>query len=192
MNPTPTATLSRRLAGAGVAATLVLALAACGDDDTDTTGDDSSDETAELRVTDAWARSSAQGQTRGAAYMTIHSGDEDDRLTGASVPETVASATEIHETVPTDETASDDDMDGGETGDDEADDMGDGDMETMTMQEVEALDIPAGDSVPFEPGGYHVMLLDLAEPLQSGDEIEIELDFEIAGTHTVTADVRDG
>lgn len=62
---------------------------------------------------------------------------------------------------------------------------------TMTMQEVARVEVPAGDTVAFEPGGYHVMLLDLAEPLVAGDTFEMDLTFEKAGTVTVEVEVRD-
>lgn len=214
MHLTRTTTHARRwlaLVAAGLATTLAFTLAACGDDDGDTTS--ATDEPAELRVTDVWARSSAEGQTNGAAYMVIHGGSEDDRLVAASVPETVAATAEIHETVPADDADGMGDMgddtgepDGDMAGDDAGpgagdmggDDMGDGmggDTDdgtgTMTMREIEALDIPALDTVKLEPGGYHVMLLDLVEPLEAGDEFDIVLEFEVAGTRTVTAEVRD-
>jgi copper(I)-binding protein len=61
----------------------------------------------------------------------------------------------------------------------------------MTMRPVERIDVPAGETVALEPGGYHVMLLDLAAPLEVGATVEVTLTFESAGTQVVTADVRD-
>ena len=71
-------------------------------------------------------------------------------------------------------------------GDDMSGDMGDG---AMTMQEVESIPLPAGETVKLEPGGYHIMLLDLAEPLEEGMEFELTLTFEQAGELTVTVTV---
>jgi copper(I)-binding protein len=62
----------------------------------------------------------------------------------------------------------------------------------MAMQPVERIDIPAGGTVKLEPGGYHVMLIDLTGDLVVGEEIEITLEFEGAGEVKVTAEVREG
>lgn len=130
-------------------------------------------------IEDAWARPSPMGEmghdmgqgmqgtmapTRGAAYMVIrNTGTEDDALIGASSD--VAMATEVHETY----------MEG----------------DTMMMRRVERIDIPAGGEVTLEPGGYHVMFIDLKEPLQAGTTIEITLEFERAGEVPVQAEVRE-
>ena len=45
----------------------------------------------------------------------------------------------------------------------------------MTMQQVDSVDIPAGGSVAFEPGGLHVMLLDLPDPLEIGETFDLTL-----------------
>lgn len=157
-----------------------LALVACG------SGDDGA-----ISVDGAWARTSAAGQTTGAVYFDLTT-PEDDRLITASVPASVAAAAEIHEVVPADmsgDDMSDDDMSEGEM--DMGDDMSDGEM-AMTMQElVDGLALAAGETVTFEPGGYHVMLLDIVEPLEAGDEIELTLVFESAADLTVTVEVAD-
>jgi copper(I)-binding protein len=61
----------------------------------------------------------------------------------------------------------------------------------MTMQEVDRVDLPAGTAVALQPGGYHIMLLGLAEPLTLGETIEVTLQFENAGEQTVEVPVRD-
>ena len=61
----------------------------------------------------------------------------------------------------------------------------------MTMHQVSAVELPAGEAVVFEPGGLHVMLVDLAGPLESGSSFELTLTFAIAAPKTVTVDVRD-
>ena len=62
----------------------------------------------------------------------------------------------------------------------------------MSMQEVTAVDVPAGGTVMLEPGGYHVMLMQLAEPLVTGATFEVTLSFENAGDMTVSVEVREG
>ena len=61
----------------------------------------------------------------------------------------------------------------------------------MTMQEVESVPVPAGGTVSFEPGGYHVMLIELvARRSRSGQTVPVTLTFAEAGTIEVTATVR--
>jgi copper(I)-binding protein len=167
-----------------------LALAACGSDDSG------------IAIEGAWARTSAEGQTTGAVYFDI-TADEADRLVAVSVPTSVAAEAQIHEVVMA-EQSDDGEMDmGDDMSDDMGDDMGDdmsdegemdmGDMDPqMRMQQlVDGLPLPAGETVTLEPGGYHIMLLDLAEPLEVGDEIEVTLDFENADDMNMTVEVAE-
>jgi hypothetical protein len=62
----------------------------------------------------------------------------------------------------------------------------------MEMVPVERIEVPAGGATPLEPGGYHVMMLDLSEPLTDGAVIELTLTFEQAGEIVVDAVVGDG
>jgi copper(I)-binding protein len=55
------------------------------------------------------------------------------------------------------------------------------DSGVATMEPVKALDIPAGDTVLLEPGGYHVMFLGLTSVLAEGDMLPATLTFEKAG-----------
>jgi copper(I)-binding protein len=59
----------------------------------------------------------------------------------------------------------------------------------MKMEHVEALDIPADGMLEMKPGGYHIMLMGLTQPLKEGDEIEITLTFEKAGEVKLKAKV---
>ena len=45
----------------------------------------------------------------------------------------------------------------------------------MTMQEVAAIRLPAGRAVDLKSGGYHVMLMGLAAPLETGATIRLTL-----------------
>lgn len=114
-----------------------------------------------IEVSDAWARSPMEDV--GAVYFTVsNAGDAADALVAVAVE--VAQRAEIHETV----------MEGGEA----------------QMQPVGSVEIPAGGEMAFEPGGYHVMLFDLVEPLVEGDTISLTLTFEEAGEVQVDAEVR--
>lgn len=163
--------MKHRLAILPIAA---LVVAACGSDD------------GGVEIDGAWARATAAGQTAGAVYLEI-TADDADRLVGASVPASVAATAEIHEVVMADG-SEDDGMDmGGDTteGSEAAEPQ-------MRMQElVDGLALPAGETVTFEPGGYHIMLLDLAAPLAAGDEIELTLDLETADDVTLTVAVAE-
>jgi copper(I)-binding protein len=166
----------------GALAVATLALVGCGDDAADTTTTAAS--ASEVAVSDVWARpvEDLTATDSSAIYMVITGGEEADELVSASVPADVAGTVELHETVA----ASDDSaMDGEEPMEGE---MGGG---MMTMQQVQSVEVPADGTVALEPGGYHVMLLDVTKELVPGDTIEVTLTFERAGEITATADVRE-
>lgn len=50
-----------------------------------------------------------------------------------------------------------------------------------SMSPVEALEIPAGDTVLLEPGGYHIMFMGLTGRFSEGDMLPVTLTFEKAG-----------
>lgn len=168
----------RPLRTTAVLAALALSAAACGSDDS-----------AAVEIDGAWARTSPMAAEAGVAYFQISS-EEADVLIGASVDASVAGTVEIHETqmmeMMDDEAMDDmDDMDEMEMEDDV--DMGD----VMQMAEVGSIDLPAGETISLEPGGLHIMMLDLTEPLESGDTFELTLDFETAEDQVVTVAVGD-
>lgn len=103
-------------------------------------------------ISNAWARASAGAATTGAAYFTITDSVSADRLTGASTP--VAGRAELHETR-------------NENG-------------VMQMRAVPALALEPGKPLTLAPGGYHVMLMDLKKPLQTGESFPLTLTFEKA------------
>ncbi len=116
-----------------------------------------------LTVTGAWARPAAAGG-ESAAYFTIANPTATaDAL--LSVSTDVAESASVHQTS-----------------------MDSGGM--MGMQPVASLAVPAGGSVAFAPGGYHVMLTNLKSALKAGDQVHLTLTFQNAGAVTVTADVR--
>ncbi len=124
----------------------------------------------------------------------------------------MAGKTEIHETVG--ESGMEGEMDPGTTMEggiavepaEDGDDMDSESMEgtegatgddsempdaMMGMRELEdGLELPAGEEVSLEPGGYHVMLLELKEPIAEGDTISVTLKFENAGEVEVEAEAR--
>lgn len=124
----------------------------------------------DLTVGDGWARASASMQNAGAGYMMIAGGDSGDQLVGVSVDSSVAAMAELHETSMI---------------------MSDDGTDMMSMQMISSISIPANGEVALEPGGYHVMMMNLTEPLVVGSEFVITLTFENAGDIDITVEVRD-
>lgn len=171
---------TRHLGAVGVALTLALGLAACGDSDGTSGTTTSLAPTAEVEIAGAWARTSPAETTKGVVYLEItNTGDLDDALIAGAVDPAVAARVELHETV----------VAGGNLGDETPTTGMGGEM--MEMREVDQIAIPAGATVSLEPGGLHIMLIDLAAPLEAGTTVEVTLTFEEAGDEVVTAEVRD-
>lgn len=116
---------------------------------------------AQLEINNAWARATPGKAENGAAYVTIQSPTVD-RLVSASSP--VAKKAELH-------TMS---MQG----------------VVMKMRPIAGLDIPPGQPVTLKPGGEHIMLMGLNQPLHDGQSFPLTLDFEKAGPRTVAVTVE--
>jgi len=117
-----------------------------------------------IALTDPWSRETAEGQNAGGAFMTIaNTGTAADRLTGGSSP--VAGRVEIHTMIM--------------------------ENDVMRMRQLEdGLEIPAGGEVTLKPGSFHVMLMDLKQPLKAGDKVPLTLTFAGAGTVETELEVR--
>lgn len=57
----------------------------------------------------------------------------------------------------------------------------------MQMAPVLGIAIPAGQTVALKPGGRHVMLIGLTQPLKSGDKVPLILSFKNSGSVQVIA-----
>ena len=128
-------------------------------------------------ITKVWARTSPMETSLGAVYMTISSKDGDE-LTDVSVDSSIAAMAQIHEMVMA-------------TADTSMSMTSDAPTGEMVMQEVDSVVIDAGGSVDLMPGGYHIMLMELAAPLELGAKFDVTLTFATAGKITVVAEVRD-
>lgn len=181
-----------------------LALAACGDD-TDEAAESTApaaaattvaggEATAALTVEGAWARTSPMMASAGAAYMTLTSAT-DDAVVGASVDASVAGTVELHETKMADMDMGDmtgTTMEGDMTATTMAGEMTDTSMApAMEMVPVDEIALPAGEAVALAPGGLHIMLLDLAAPLEVGTTIQITLELASGATQVVDVPVLD-
>jgi copper(I)-binding protein len=100
----------------------------------------------DIEVTGAWARATLPAQKVAGVFMEIRSA-AGAKLVGVESP--AAGSAEVHE-------------------------MRNEDM-VMRMRKVDALDLPAGKVVKLAPGGYHVMLFDLRQPLAPGDKVKLTL-----------------
>lgn len=117
---------------------------------------------ASIEVREPFARASIGQADTGVVYLIIHNrSDAADRLVAASSP--AAERAELH-THRLDGTV-------------------------MRMRQVEAVEIAAGETVSFEPGGLHIMLRGLTAPLREGDSFTLTLRFEASGATTVEVPV---
>lgn len=116
-----------------------------------------------LKVEKPFARATAPGAAVGGGYATIvNTGSAADRLVGASSP--AAARMEVHEMK----------MEGS----------------VMKMREVKGIDVPAGGKIELKPGGYHLMFMELKQPLKEGSKVPVTLKFEKAGEVKVELDVQ--
>ena len=117
----------------------------------------------DLVIVDPYARPTPPEAPVTGGYLAIrNNGSEEDRLVGGTAP--FAGKIEIHEMK----------MDG----------------DVMQMREVEGgLVIPAGGEVTLQPGGLHIMFMQLREKMTEGDRHSVTLEFEQAGSVTVEFDI---
>lgn len=114
-----------------------------------------------ISLSQPWARATPAGARVGAAYMTIVSTGAADALLAASTPK--AGRSELHNHI----------MKG----------------DVMEMRKVDRIDVPAAGKAELKPSGYHLMLMELKEPLVAGETLKIELTFDKAGKMTVDVPV---
>ena len=109
-----------------------------------------------IEIGNPWSRATPKGAKVAAGYLVIkNNGTDPDRLVGGTSP--AAGKVEVHEMS----------MDKG----------------VMKMRPVSGgLEIKPGETVELEPGGYHVMFVDLKAPLKVGERVKVTLNFAKAGT----------
>ena len=61
----------------------------------------------------------------------------------------------------------------------------------MKMRQVPAIEIKAGGETQLQPGGLHIMLIELKAPMREGDNIAITLGFDDGSSKQVDAKVAD-
>lgn len=59
------------------------------------------------------------------------------------------------------------------------------------MRQVAQIALPAGQTVSLQPGGLHIMLLDLKAPLKADEQVALTLILSDGSRHPVTAIARE-
>lgn len=113
-----------------------------------------------VTVKDAWIRGTVPGQNATGAFMELSS-KTNARLVGVTTP--LTKNAEVHNMKV-------------ENG-------------VMKMSPAAGIDVPAGRTVKLAPGGYHVMLMNLQQPLNPGDKVPLQLTFELADKKRETVDL---
>ena len=112
-----------------------------------------------------WSRELPPVAPNGAAYLRIENdGERAARIVSAHSP--IAGRVEIHAH----------EMDAG----------------VMKMRHLRSIEVPAQGAVSFEPGGLHLMLIGLKEPLVAGKGFPLTLVFQEAGEIEVTVEITTG
>ena len=148
-----------------VALTLIATSCGSSTSSTDTVAPDTTVAVTETTFTvdGAWARTSPMESTVGVVYMNI-TPSADDALVGASVDMEIAKMTQVHETTTS--------ADG-----------------SMGMQEIASIPMTAGTPLALVSGGFHIMLMELAKPLETGTSVAVTLTFESGATTIVDVPV---
>lgn len=118
----------------------------------------------DIVIAGAFSRATLPNAPVGGGFLTLtNKGTTDDRLIAAASP--VAGVMQLHEMK----------MEG----------------DVMKMAELpNGIPVPAGQTVTLEPGGLHLMFMELKEPLVEGTQVPVTLTFEKAGTVEVLLDVQ--
>lgn len=115
-----------------------------------------------LTVNQPWSRATPPGAPTGVAYLEIVNKGPADTL--LRIESAVAREVQMHTSY----------SEGG----------------MMRMRHVKSLEIPAQGRVQFQPGGLHLMLMGLQQPLKEGERIELTLVFQHAAPVRVEAVVQ--
>lgn len=118
----------------------------------------------DLTIVSPWTRATPGGAKIAGGYLKItNNGAAADRFVGATSE--AADRVEVHEMS-----------------------MSDGVMKMRPLPN--GLEIKPGETVEFKSGGYHLMFMDLKQPLKQGDVLKAKLQFEKAGTVGVNFNVN--
>lgn len=118
---------------------------------------------ADVEVSNAWVKETIPGTENGAGYFTLtNQSNEPALLVGASTE--AARAVEVHQHVL---------IEG-----------------MMRMRRIPELVIGSGQTIVFQPGGYHLMVFGVKSPFIVGGQVEFTLHFADGDQKTIQADIR--
>jgi copper(I)-binding protein len=118
---------------------------------------------AEVQAQDGYVRAVPPGHSISAAYLTLHNNSASPVQLDSARTDS-AGTTELHQTRQ---------QDG-----------------VMRMRAAQQMEIPAGAEYRLQPGGDHLMLIDLTQPLNAGDEVSLQLNFSDGQQLQLTLPVR--
>jgi len=104
---------------------------------------------AQVRAENPWVRATVPGQMATGGFVELTSTRD---ATLVKVESPVAATVEVH-----------------------GSEMKNG---VMTMRAAPNLPLPAGKQVKLAPGGFHIMLMDLKQAVNTGDSVPLKLTFE--------------
>jgi len=117
-----------------------------------------------LKIDHPFARATPPGAKVAGVFVAVeNTGSQSDRLLSVSTP--MAGVAELHQMS----------VDAG----------------VMRMRGVAALEVRPGETLQLKPGGYHVMLSELRQPLKIGDKFPLTLKFQNAGPVEVSVWVEE-
>ncbi|MDX1706432.1 copper chaperone PCu(A)C [Pseudidiomarina sp.] len=123
----------------------------------------SSVQAADIEVSNAWVKETIPGTENGAGYFTLtNQSNKPAILIGAKTD--AARAVEVHQHVLTEG--------------------------MMRMRRVPELTIAGGQTIVFQPGGYHLMIFGVKSPFVIGGQVEFSLHFADGDQVSIQADVR--
>ncbi|MEP6942036.1 MAG: copper chaperone PCu(A)C [Betaproteobacteria bacterium] len=116
-----------------------------------------------LRIVQPFTRATPPGaRAAGVFFVVDNTGAKPDALIGVASP--AAASAELHQMT----------MDGS----------------VMKMRAMTAIDVPARGRLELKPGSYHVMLVDLVQPIKVGDKVPLKLTFRDAGSIDIVLHVQ--
>jgi len=107
-----------------------------------------------ITIENSWVREVPPGSSVSAVYMTIKNSGDEDRLVGISSD--ISENAELHSS--------------------KVDENG-----VASMEMIKILDVPPGETIELNPGGMHIMLIGLKEPLVGKESVNLKLKFEKSG-----------
>ena len=116
-----------------------------------------------ISVDHAWLRMVPPVSSNSAAYLSVHN-NTDQAVELVAVKSDIAKAVEMHTVIK--------------------------EGNTMRMQALPLLEVPAHDSAHFTPGGNHIMFIGLKKPLEEGLQVPLTLVFDNGKTLVVTLTVK--